>query len=90
LAFPSIFPAAVTLVEKHEAQKKKGGSGRYAARSAAGADAAGAAMGSLGLLVFGLIIWKWAADLAPGIVLGSALLAWILTASIIWVIRKKL
>jgi uncharacterized protein DUF3147 len=92
LAFPSIFPAAVTLVEKHEAQKKKkkAAHGRDQARCAAGADAAGAAMGSFGLLAFGLIVWKWAADYAPAIVLSSALLAWMLTAIIIWVIRKKL
>lgn len=90
LAFPSIFPAAVTLVEKHEAQKKKTAHGRDQARCAAGADAAGAAMGSFGLLAFGLVAWRWAADYAPVIVLSAALLVWILTAIIIWLIRKKL
>jgi hypothetical protein len=54
LAFPSIFPATATLIEKHEAKKKKqeGMQGRYLAKCAAGADAAGAAMGTIGLLAF--------------------------------------
>src|SRR5215217_3723017 len=92
LAFPSIFPAAVTLIESHEAQKKKneGAKRKVLARCAAGADAAGAAMGSFGLLAFGVIVWKWAEDHAAAIVLSSALLAWLLVASIIWVIRKKM
>ena len=92
LAFPSIFPAAVTLIESHEAQKTKnvGAKRKALARCAAGADAAGAAMGSFGLLAFGVIVWKWAEDHAAAIVLSSALLAWLLVASIIWVIRKKM
>ena len=47
LAFPSIFPATVSLVERHEARKKEehGMTGLRLARCAAAADAAGAAMG---------------------------------------------
>ena len=92
LAFPSIFPAAITLVEKHEAEKKNanGKRGQDQARCAAGADAAGAAMGSFGLLTFGFIVWRWAADHTAAMVLGSALLCWALTGLVIWVIRKKL
>jgi hypothetical protein len=49
LAFPSIFPASVTLVETHEASKRRkhGLSGSCFARRAAGADAAGAAVGNV-------------------------------------------
>jgi hypothetical protein len=46
LAFPAIFPASATLVEKHEAENKKrrGLSGMVRGREAAALDAAGAAM----------------------------------------------
>src|SRR4051812_9581197 len=54
LAFPAIFPASATLVERHEAEKKarEGMHGEERGRDAAALDAAGAAMGSIGMLVF--------------------------------------
>src|SRR5881398_2408468 len=57
LAFPAIFPASATLIEKHEKQKKEseGLRGTERAREAVSVDAAGAAMGSIGLLVFALV-----------------------------------
>src|ERR1051326_6710222 len=56
LAFPAIFPASATLIEKHEIERKakKGLAGVTRGRQAASVDAAGAAMGSIGLLVFAL------------------------------------
>src|SRR5271168_5296894 len=50
LAFPTIFPASATLIEKHEKQqkKKKDMRGTVRGRQAASVDAAGSAMGSLG------------------------------------------
>ena len=92
LAFPSIFPATATLIEKHEAKRrqKEGIHGRYLAKCAAGADAAGAAMGSIGLLVFGMVIWQSAESFAPWIVLTIATVAWFLVAVTVWVTRKKL
>jgi hypothetical protein len=52
LAFPAIFPASATLIEKHEKEKKQeqGFDGTERGREAAGVDAAGSAMGSIGLL----------------------------------------
>jgi hypothetical protein len=54
LAFPAIFPASAILIEKHEKQKKerKGLNGAVRGRQAASIDAAGSAMGSMGLLLF--------------------------------------
>jgi hypothetical protein len=54
LAFPAIFPASATLIEKHEKQKKreKGLRETRRGREAASVDAAGSAIGSLGLFVF--------------------------------------
>ncbi|HXM11379.1 MAG: DUF3147 family protein [Candidatus Sulfotelmatobacter sp.] len=61
LAFPAIFPASATLIEKHEKEKKKslGLDGSARGRSAAGVDAAGSSMGSLGLFVFALVVWQF-------------------------------
>ena len=56
LAFPAIFPASATLIKKREKQKKekKRPHGAPRGREAASMDAAGAAMGSIGLLLFAL------------------------------------
>src|SRR5580704_12204882 len=61
LAFPAIFPASATLIEKHEKQKKEeeGLQGTQRGREAASVDAAGSAMGSAGLLVFASIVWQF-------------------------------
>src|SRR6202790_743112 len=51
LAFPAIFPASATLVEKHEKEKKleAGIPETIRGRQAAALDARGATMGSVGL-----------------------------------------
>src|ERR1700732_670717 len=51
LAFPAIFPASATLVDKHERQKKQrtGIKHTIRGRQVAGVDAAGGGPGSLGL-----------------------------------------
>ena len=92
LAFPSIFPATVTLIERHEARKKaeQGIAGQQLARYAAGADAAGAAIGSFGLASFGVIVWQYAADAEAWIVLPAATLGWFLIASMLWGVRKTI
>jgi hypothetical protein len=58
LAFPAIFPASATLIEKHERKKKEraGLAGIKRGRTAAGIDAAGAAVGTIGLAIFGLLV----------------------------------
>ena len=82
LAFPAIFPATATLLEKHEKQKKeqKGLNGTKRGRLAAGVDAAGAAMGTGGLLVFALIVWKLLPGNPGSMVLAGATLAWVIVA----------
>ena len=92
LAFPSIFPASVTLVERHEADKKRkhGIDGTCLARQAAGADATGAALGTFGLMAFGAVVWAMAADYPAWMVLASGSFAWIVVATSAWVIRKRL
>jgi len=85
LAFPAIFPASATLIEKHVRQRKEkaGLPGARRGKEAAALDAAGAALGSLGLAAFGLVIWlmivpsaAWALVLAAASWLAVAVLAW--------------
>jgi hypothetical protein len=91
LAFPAIFPASATLIEKHETQKKEqeGLEGTERGRQAASLDAAGAAMGSIGLLVFALLVWKLIAQDNPWLVLMAAALIWLMVSVLLWQIRKR-
>jgi Protein of unknown function (DUF3147) len=90
LAFPAIFPASATI-EKHETQKKEkeGLEGKDRGREAASVDAAGAAMGSIGLLVFALLVWKFIAHYTPWLVLVAAALIWLMVSVLLWQIRKR-
>lgn len=85
LAFPAIFPAAATLLEKHAEQAEHS---KVRAREVAAIDAAGAAMGSLGLMVFGLLLWRGLGHRSLSLVLGIATLGWLLVAVGAWWIRK--
>ena len=91
LAFPAIFPASATLIEKHENEKKeqKGIHGTNRGREAASVDAAGAAMGSMGLFVFALLVWRVIPDHRHWLVLIAAALAWLAVSILIWHIRKR-
>lgn len=90
LAFPAIFPASATLIEKHEKQKKEraGKEGSLRGRAAAGADAAGAAIGSLGLLAFAVVVWQWMPTYQAAIVLCVATAVWFAVAFLLWEIRE--
>jgi len=91
LAFPAIFPAAATLIEKHEKQKKqqKGLDGSLRAREAAAIYAAGTAMGTTGLLVFATVVWRFLPDHLTWIVLLSGTLAWFVVSATMWQIRSR-
>ena len=79
LAFPAIFPASASLIKKHEKEKKRraGFDGTKRGRVAAGVDAAGAAMGSIGLTAFAL---KLLPRFPTWLTLIAATLAWAGTA----------
>lgn len=72
LAFPAILPASLTLISKHDD------------RRAAGADAVGAVMGSIGLIAFALVVWKGAAGLPAWALLALATAAWFALSFAIW------
>ena len=91
LAFPAIFPASATLIEKHERQRKqeKELHGRERGKDAAAADALGAAMGSVGLVAFAGICW-WMIPRYPALLaLGCATVAWLLVSFSIWTVRQN-
>lgn len=92
LAFPAIFPATATLLEKHEQLKKQrvGRAGTLRAREIASVDAAGTAMGSIGLIVFAFIVWHWIFNYPVAFVLGVATLAWLLAAILTWEVRQTI
>lgn len=92
LAFPAIFPASATLIEKHEIEKKHkaGQHGTMRGRVVASVDAAGAAMGSLGLLGFGLVTWLMLPRFSAWLVLPVAAALWFAIAFAMWWLRKRM
>jgi hypothetical protein len=91
LAFPAIFPASATLVEKHELERKRraGLHGELRGMDAAGVDAAGAAMGSIGSLAFAFTVSKTLAAHPAWLVLSGASLIWMAVSVLVWRIRKR-
>lgn len=92
LAFPAIFPASATLVDKHEKVKKQrvGLEGVRRGRTVASVDAAGAAMGSVGLIAFAVVVWRLLPRHSSGIVLTVAGVAWLLVSLGTWRLRKAM
>lgn len=91
LAFPAIFPASATLVEKHEIEKKQaaGLHGNIRGRRAAAVDAAGTVIGSIGLFGFAIFVEHLAGKHRPWIVLLSATLVWLTIAGMTWRLYKS-
>jgi len=91
LAFPAIFPASATLIEKHEKERKQrlGLRGRRRAAQAVSVDAAGAAIGSIGLIVFALVVWRTLPSHSAGLVLAVATVLWLTTSVLLWELRKR-
>lgn len=90
LAFPAIFPASVTLVEKHERIKKQaaGFSPTLRGRLASALDARGTALGTLGLAAFGLVVWQALPAHDATLVLTGALVTWLIVAITAWRLTK--
>ena len=91
LAFPAIFPASATLIEKHvRARKEKAGlPGARRGKEAAALDAAGAVLGSFGLAAFGLVIWLMVVQSATW-ALVLATISWFAVALLGWRVRRWL
>jgi hypothetical protein len=90
LAFPAIFPASATLIEKHvrERKEKAGLPGARRGREAAALDAAGAMLGSFGLAAFALVTWLMIMQSAGWALVCSAA-AWFAVAMLAWQVRRR-
>jgi hypothetical protein len=60
LAFPAIFPASATLVEKEERDEKRRAGIVHSNRGrlSAALDARGASMGAIALIGFAVLVWR--------------------------------
>lgn len=92
LAFPAIFPASATLLEKREVKKKQEHrmNGSVRGKQAVALDARGAAIGSIGLACFALIAWKLLPLWNPGVTLSLATVLWIATSVVLWRTEEEL
>jgi hypothetical protein len=92
LALPAIFCASATLIEKHEIRRKReaGLAGKRRGQMAAAVDAAGAALGALGMLAFAIafsiLITR---DSILTAFLGASF-AWLTIAVVAWYARRKM
>ena len=90
LAFPAIFPATATLIESHEKRKKReaGFDGTRRGRQAAGIDAAGAALGAIGLIGFAAVLRLLIVSTSPWLSLFLATLVWAVLSFAGWNLWK--
>jgi Protein of unknown function (DUF3147) len=87
LAFPAIFPAGATLIDKHEKEKKvrAGFQPGYRGKYAVALEATGATMGAVGLMIFALLVLKLLpVDLPVAVALISSAVVWFTAAVAIW------
>lgn len=91
LAFPAIFPATATLLEAHEKKRMQniGCDGTVRGRMAASIDAAGAALGSIGLCAFAVVLWRLLPAHNAALVIAGAAVVWTLVSCGLWELRKN-
>ncbi|HZS94841.1 MAG TPA: DUF3147 family protein [Chloroflexota bacterium] len=77
LAFPAILPASITLVQDHDGKRQ------------AGVDALGAAFGTIGLVIFGIVIWFAASRGTAWLDLLVAGLLWLATSVAVWYVVTR-
>jgi hypothetical protein len=92
LAFPAIAPAAVTMLDQQtkEERQRVGLEGHRRGRKTAALDMFGTLWGSVGLIAFGLVIWRMGASHSAPLVLCLATLAWFVGALSTWELRRML
>jgi len=91
LAFPGIFPAALSMTEKHarERKAKSDEHGTLFGRAEASVEAAGASAGALGLAAFALTLCiGLRAHRFPSMLI-LAMVLWLATSLLFWWLREK-
>jgi Protein of unknown function (DUF3147) len=91
LALPALFCASATLIEKHEIRRKReaGLDGRRRGEEAAALDAAGAALGAVGMLAFAIVFSVTVERSIPSAFIGASL-AWLVISVAAWCVRRKM
>jgi hypothetical protein len=92
LAFPGIFPAGVSLVERHKKLREaaEGKIGIRSARGEASVEATGASVGTLGLMGFAMVVWRElpAHGFLP--IMLTAGTVWLALSWMFWWVRERL
>jgi MFS family permease len=91
LALPAIFCASATLIERHEIRRKReaGVSGERRGQTAAALDAAGAGLGSLGMLAFAIVFY-WLVQCSVTAAFVGASLGWLTISVAAWLVRRRM
>jgi hypothetical protein len=91
LALPAIFCASATLIEKHESRRKRqaGLAGERRGKDAAALDAAGAALGALGLLAFAIVFSLVVESTIPAAFVVASLV-WLIVSVSAWYLRRNM
>jgi hypothetical protein len=91
LALPAIFCASATLIEKHEIRRKReaGFAGERRGQGAAALEAAGAALGALGMLAFASV-FSLMVERSILVAFIGASLAWVVVSVAGWYVRAKM
>jgi hypothetical protein len=91
LAFPAIFTASATIVEKHERQRKErqGLLGRERGKNAAALESCGAALGSWGMVAFAAVVFAFATR-SIWFAFIAASIAWFAISVTLWSMRRPL
>jgi len=90
LAFPAVLPASTTLIQTHEKKRKHrlGLHGEDRGRQVAGLDAAGAAMGSFGMVAFAVLAWVLLPRWPTWAVLVISTVVWFAVSIFVWRQRR--
>ena len=90
LAFPAIFPASATLIEKHAKEKQRPKQAPERGRQAVSQDAEGSAIGSLGLIAFAIFVWQFVTVYRAWLVIAGATAIWLSVAFLLWRLKQKM
>jgi hypothetical protein len=92
LAFPVIFCASASLIEKHERRRKrdKGLRGEVRGTEAAALDANGDGWGTVGLLAFAIAVYFSATALSFFACIVIAMANWSALVGLMWLLRRHL
>lgn len=90
LAFPAIMPAALLLLERSQNEQVPPPGCGARGRRAVVLDAAGAAMGSMGLIAFAFVVWGGLVRWPTPVALIAGTVAWAAVAVVIWMARTRI